>query len=564
MLLPLIIEIITGHGAESYCFDGCNKVKMEDFLTRSNRIIQLDNQNLGTYISSSENVLNSFIRNIVKSQSSPLEAREYHLEAKFDNKGLIRIEGLIWPITMQQMNVLHIDSKLTEEEKNEIRHNYLNQVKSSISASTNQQYLAEQFNLTVSDAAVLRDLALKYQVHFCSDCSHCKNPPLPLLETTFCVSPDEEYEDNIQVSQDLLHKFQEKLKLLPRDEVFELSSSEWIENILNEVESSDIIEPNNWQIIFAGQEFIFKIDGRLSDLIQEYDDSPLMAIYIYANTCVNWKSQNKIVFRRPEILDCFVKKFNPLILKAAQSTVNVEAIQSTEEWNNLNWTPPETRVNCSVADHDEVSLTEAVVMLDNNKLNIKTSSQVQFVFSGPDSKPIFKKIKEAKPNCFTVAEEPRNLFEKMENCVTRYLHRINGKSLLLCEVAAKYDYVGEDKSQELFDVYKNKTDKIESSDEVCLNDGSPLPVMILCDFGSYGQVLRKRRRPKVLRYTSYKMDSPEFKYSQVLLYQQVKSNDDLIGETVDELFNETCQDEGNEENVIQRNKRMFLLDMRTC
>ena len=561
----IIIKLITGHGAESNCFDGCNKVKMEDFLTRSNRLIQLDNQNLGTYISSTENFLNSFIRNIVKSQSSSLEAREYHLEAKFDNKGMIRIEGLIWPITMQQMNVLHIDSKLTEDGKNEIRYNYINRVKSSISASTNQQYLAELFNLSVSDAVILRNLALKHQVHFCSDCSLCKNPPLPLLETTFCVSPDEEYEDNIQVSQDLLCKFQEKLKVLDREEVFELSSSEWIENILNEVESSDIIEPNNWRIIFADQEFIFKIDVRLADLIQEYEDSPLMAIYIYANTCVNWRSQNKIVFRRPDILDCFVKQFNPLILKAAQSTVRVQAIQSTEEWNNMNWIPPETRVNCSVPDHDEVSLTEAVVLLGGiNKLNIKTSSQVQFVYSGPDLKSIFKKIKEPKPNCFTVAGAPGNLFEKMENCVSRYLHRINGKSLLLCEVATKYDYIGEDKSQELFDVYKNKTDKIESSAEVCLNDGSPLPEMILCDFGSYGQVLRKRRRPKVLRYPSYNMDSPEFKYSQVLLYQRVESNDDLNGEKVDELFNETCEYEVNEENVIQRMKRMFLLDMRTC
>ncbi len=536
---------------------------MEDFLSRRNRVIQLDNQNLGTYISSSENFLNSFIRNIVKSQSSPLEAREYHLEAKFDNRGMIRIEGLIWPITMQQMNVLNIDSKLTDDEKNEIRYNYLNQVKSSISASTNQQYLEEQFNLTVSDAAVLRDLALKHQVHHCSDCSLCKNPPLPLLETTFCVSPDEEHEDNIKVSQDLLHMFQEKLKVLARDEVFEMSSSEWIENILNEVESSEIIEPNNWQIIFAGQEFIFKIDGRLADLIQEYEDSPLMAIYIYANTCVNWRSQNKIVYRRPEILDCFVKQFNPLILKAAQSTVNVKMIQSLEEWNNINWTPPETKVNSSVPFHDEVSFSEALILLDNNKLNIKTSSQVQFVYSSPHNKSLFKKIKEAKLNCFTETGEPRNLFERMEDCVSRYLHRINGKSLLLCEVATKYDYIGEDKSQELFDVYKNKTDKIESSDEVCINDGSPLPLMILCDFGSYGQVLKKRRRPKVLRYSSYNMDSPEFKYSQVLLYQLVESKDDLIGETVDELFNETCDDGDNEENVIQRNKRMFLLDMRT-
>ena len=68
----------------------------------------------------------------------------------------------------------------------------------------------------------------------------------------------------------------------------------------------------------------------------------------------------------------------------------------------------------------------------------------------------------------------------------------------------------------------------------------------------------------MLRYPSFNMDSPEFKYSQVMLYQRVESNDDLNGEKVDELFNETCEYEGNEENVIQRMKRMFLLDMRTC
>ena len=90
---------------------------------------------------------------------------------------------------------------------------------------------------------------------------------------------------------------------------------------------------------------------------------------------------------------------------------------------------------------------------------------MEYVYTGPATQgQNFRKRKEPTGNCFTPANEPANHFyESVETIVSRFLRRMNGKDLLLCEVATGYEYLGPNKSEELFEVYKNK---IASSDRI--------------------------------------------------------------------------------------------------
>ena len=377
-----------------------------------------------------------------------------------------------------------------------------------------------------------------------------------------CVTPDDDHWNNVSVSFRFSKFFKNQFLMLDREKVEESTTFQWVVEVLGGFED-ETIEPNFWKIIHGEEEFLFRVDIRLADLIEQYDYCTLLAAYHYSISCVNHHDENRVIFHRPHLSDVFLKPFNPFILKAVVGATNLQVLNSTEDYNNLVWKPPSTtiRTETPIIQHNEVSLTEALVLLDSSKLNIKASSGVKWVYTGPKFESnSFKKRKEPMGNCYTLANQPANsFFERLETMVSRFLRRMNGKDLLLCEVATGYEYLGPNKSEELFEVYKNKIDSIEDTAEQCILNGSLYPDIIICDFGDFGHVLKKRRKMQVLNYPSFDIDSFEFKHSQVLLYSGVQNSDDLTNEAVEEAF-VAVSDDG--ERVIDRNKRRFLLKAR--
>ena len=552
-----------GHSANSECNENnCQKITLENYLL-TNTDIQLTNENVSTYICSVENFQNSFIANIINSPVAPLAAQEYHFTTKFNEKGIARLEGIIWPTSFQKMNLLKLDENLCIEESEAIKRDYLEKIKSSIAATSDPEVLKRQFSLSEVDCETILRFISKHQTHYCGECVSCRDPPLPSLQIMLCVTPDDEHIDNIPVSMRFSKIFKSRLMSLGQDVVENSTSFHWLESVLDEFDS-ETIEPNMWKINHGEAEFLFKVDTRLADLMEDYDYCILLAAYQYSISCVNHIDENKVIFDRPHISDCYLKPFNPFILKGAVGTTNLQVLNSTEDYNNQVWCPPTVPVRCDapLIDHKEVSLTEALVLLDSNKLNIKTSSGIVYVYTGPNwEQKNFKKRAQPKGNCFTQANQPANdFYECLETMVTRFLRRMNGKDLLLCEMATGYEYVGADKSQELYDVYRSKIHKIEDNVEQCITSGAFYPEMILCDFGDFGHVLKKRKKGmQVLNFPKFDRDSFEFKHSQVLLYTNVQSSDDLTREAVEASF-ASLTDDG--ERVIDRNRKMFLIKAR--
>ena len=548
-----------GHDASTDCDDDdCQKITIEEYLQANPEELWLTNENVATYICSVDNFVNSFISNIVSSPVFPLSAQEYHFRTKFNEDGIAYLEGLIWPQSLQKINFLNIDKSLNYEKSQEIKQDYLRKIKSSIASTSDMEVLKRQFSLSEADCEKIQTIVAKYQMHYCGTCVRCLNPPLPSLETMLCVAPDNENEENILVSERFSQLFRSRLLIQGQQNIERMTTFEWAESIFEEIEH-EIIQPNSWRIVHEDEEFQFKVDLRLSNLIEQYDYCVLLAAYHYSISCVSKKDEAKVILERPHLSDCYLKPFSPFISKAAAASTNIQIVNSSQEWNNLVWLPPSTvRTERPLIEHCEVPLTEALVLLDETKLNIKASSGVEYVRTGMNNHPTFKKRRDPMGNCFTLENQTQNYFECLETFVSRFLKRINGKDLLLCEVATYYDYVGSEKSDELFEVYKNKIDRIELTEDQCVT-GAFYPKFILADFGDFGHVLKKRRRQKVLSYPHFDENTKEFKYSQVLLYHNVQSIEDLTREAVEESFL-AIVDGG--ERVIERNRRLFLMKAR--
>ena len=551
-----------GHSANSDCTLNCQKITIEEYLETSPEMLELTKENISTYICSVENFVNSFVSNIITSPVAPLSAKEFHFQTKFNEKGIARLEGIIWPRCLQKMNLLKLDQKLGIEETKAIKQDYLDKIKSSIVSTSDPEVLKTQFRLSEVECDKIQSFIAKHQTHFCGNCLSCRDPPLPSLQAMLCVTPDDEHLTNVSVAIRFAQFFKSKLLMLGQEEMEESTSFQWLEAVVGEFED-ETIQPNLWRISNGVEEFLFKVDIRLADLMEEYDYCILLAAYHYSISCVNPKDENRVIFDRPHLSDSFLKPFNIFILKAAVGTTNLQVLNSTEDYSNNIWTPPSTiiRTEIPLIQHKEVSLSEALVLLDNNKLNTKASSGVQFVYTGPGFEGnSFKKRKEPVGNCFTLSNQPANSFyERLETMVSRFIRRMNGKDLLLCEVVTYYEYVGPNKSEELFEVYKNKIDRIEDTTEQCITNGAFYPEIILCDFGDFGHVLKKRRKMQVLNYPNFNKESFEFKHSQVLLYSDIQNVDDLTKDAVEAAFLAVANDG---ERMIDRNKKMFLFKAR--
>ena len=147
-----------------------------------------------------------------------------------------------------------------------------------------------------------------------------------------------------------------------------------------------------------------------------------------------------------------------------------------------------------------------------------------------------------------------SFYEIQETFVSRYFMKQNGNQLLFAEFVVHFDYLGTESSKPKYEAFNTREDKIEKSDTCCLKEVE-IPSLVLI---SNGDVLSKRRRPKVLKIPDYEEDSFEYRYCQVLLYGDVQSLDELTEEFVNRACNEV---DITGELVLKSRKRYYFIDI---
>ena len=538
------------HNNETLCKDDCIKVPLSTYLE--------DNQvavSSSTFLSSVDLTANSIITNIIKSPASFLESQDYHFSFSFDAEGNITLEGLIWPNVTRNLNLALCEYPVDEVKVKELRDGMLHLLKSNISTSGRPEILSKQLSIDGMELQESVKLVNKFQLH---DPMSTRIVNLPSLEWTLKES-NEEDAANIEPGSLLIRTVKQLLLSLPTEKIKSMSTSDWLQELWKEVQDSEIVDPNIWLFKFQDISFVFEITEKLSQFIQKYDDCPFKAIYQYSLLNVEEKNSNTLVMQRSYLVDSFTNSFYLPLLKAAECQMSVELLcHSQDSKPSLLLSNPDIEdcLRIGLEGHAKVSFVEAFAYTDKNKLKVKSSCSVEHVYSGPDPKSFFKKVPTETEKSFQL-EGVNGYFELQPSMVSRFFKRLNGRSLLLCEFVTNYEFVGNEKSQALYEVYHLKLDKIEASNDPCIVDETKhLPkYLILSD----GDVMELRRNPRLLRYPEFS-DEYSYKYSEVLLFGKLEAEEDLTRESVPVMFEELV--ENSQETKIKRNKRSFLRKMR--
>ena len=122
---------------------------------------------MATYVSSVDQLINSYIANVIKSPSHHFQADNFHLNISFDKEGQAIMEGLIWPKIFRDYNLVPYDVTISEEQKEEIKARVLDDLRRHTSSSSNIRIIKSQFNLSQTEAYSLSKLVEKHQVHLC-------------------------------------------------------------------------------------------------------------------------------------------------------------------------------------------------------------------------------------------------------------------------------------------------------------------------------------------------------------------------------------------------------------
>ena len=466
------------------------------------------------------------------------------------------MRGVIWPAKFEKINTINVDLSLSEEEVQQIKMEFLNILEKNITSSTSNHFLMDHFRLSDVETMKLLKLVEEHQVCIRLDGPDSHNISLPSLETFIPEAREEAV--NLEPCQNILKEFKSILLSLTVEDIRTTNTAEWIENIWeNNIQSQELIDLHHWEIEMEERKFTFELEDDLVNLITKYSHCPLIAVYQFALMRTTGSSSSRVVLKQQKLSDCFTSPYIPLFLKAASGPVKLHLMRSPGDWNALNSRDFSVfeKGDTGIIGHEEITLTEALSLSDSTKLRVKTSSSVEFVNTKPEANSIFKKVVTKIGDCYSATNDG-SFYQIQENFVSRYFKRINGRDLLLCEFIVFFDFCGEEESENLYKLYKDKVDLIKESDKCSVTTKDPLPEFILI---GNKNVMRKRKQPKVLRYPEFDPESFEYRYSQVLLFSMIESLEGLTRATVEEKFSEV-HDDG--ETKIKVNQRKFLLNVR--
>ena len=159
-------------------------------------------------------------------------------------------------------------------------------------------------------------------------------------------------------------------------------------------------------------------------------------LYHYCLSC-SYK-EHTIVLKRLFILDCFVRPYNHIILKAFQNKIEFMPLYTVNQW----WTfkdkyeeslpdVHDTPVQDLLLNHRVVPLAELYALSDPRKIRDINAVQTEYVSTYMKTKCKFKKILTSTDDSYVL--EGCGYFQKVFSNVLRHKGRTNGDALLLVE-----------------------------------------------------------------------------------------------------------------------------------
>ena len=537
------LYIVHSHKADKDCDEHCQTETLQSFL-RSNTHFgedQVMKNHIMTYISNVQMKMNSFARNFLKDQASPLYAEDFSLELEFELDGSIKIIGSIWTKLLEELNE-RFSSYPFKDVVDDLKEKSVEYVDSIITASSDPEVFKEQFDMSAAESDQFSFLAQSHQYHFCKndECPKCESPSLPSLQSIFKETPSPDNLLNVETANQLSEMVLSKLQSLTEDEVNTLSSEDWLHTIFLPAVRERVFD-DIFRIKLDGVTLDFIMDERLEMMLTKFQNQ-VLAAYHYSISCGELSVAFSCVIKRPKIKDCFTRCYNIGLLKAFNAPMKLMVVNGHDKRRNTGGHKISIDLDEETShletSHNLISLVEAVTLFDKNVSRSKSSTVVEFVNTVRERKSYFKKVSIETESTFK-AEKSGDIFEKMSSNIDRYMGRKNGASLTLMEFVSFYNFVGKEESRQLMKVFSKQDVDIKSSDIKCAsNEDEFLPEIIIT---SSGDVMKLRTSRKVVAYPCYEDNPSKFKFSKVLLFYPLKEipKDDQVVTTMSQEVDAT-------------------------
>ena len=544
---------IHNHNSGENCVSqNCLKMPLKNFLAAGGfdkRLLK--NKFVPTHVLMSAAKMNEFL-NLIKMSSSDLCAEDYFFELKFPLDGRIIIEGAIWPLSFKSyneelakashINISEMGIDIKQEMINILERNVLTTIH-----LPNSLGIAEAQCQNIKQTA--ERLLLNYDklLEFPSLISFWKEK-IKSAENNYPTTRLKE------IIKDLLMNLADYGKSV-------LTVQEFLENLEEEHFTNVIVDGEMlFMTIDEDEQLVFKIDEDFTTFLAMWPNSPVYASYHYAMTRNESTATAGILLKKQFIRESFTASYNPMLLAAFQnSKVTVSPIFGVKDWTKETWNPV-MESNLSLADHYEVSLAELIANTEPRKVRVATSKKIQYIDPQPNLSKCFRRVNQENEVTWK-ADDVDNFFELVPTVITRFFSRRNGSSLVLAEVVY-YEYVGLERSLELVTTYRDKIMTIEDTNILTLSGKETYPKFILC---TNGDVLEFNKNKKILKIPAIDKSSHAYKYSQVLLYQDLRQFkiEDLSEETVEELYSRRLKPEElyhpiDNPLVSEHNKRLVV------
>ena len=522
------------HKTKYWLHNGNQRINLSDEFASSNQEFD-DNsrQSLSTFICSVFQRTTNFVQHIIKNQSSELKGDDYFFSSSFDAKGHSHINGVTWPLSLQDINKeLHNSSYTGDAISKKIKIDFEHYLSRNLSSSSNPVVLKEELGLTKDEANDLSNLVKSYQIDL-----QKTDPPLPVLEYIWCNR--ESSNQNFDAAEKLKTWMKNQLQNLPEICKRSLSTQRWLTCMSEKVQIQkgtnciDIKLPENMSLKFHHNTGLIQTIRKLKENETLRNLSDFLGLYYYS---LSITSENMVLRKRNEIIECFTTSFHPFCLRALRGPVEVDLAYGNFQWRHFgpslanSESLQDSEAEIVFASHSEITLSELFQSIDSRKGKIESSREVKFLNVSPNWRPLFNKIdkKDKSDNSFTLEGDCRKYYDLVHDHILRHRGRINGRNLLLVETAAYYNPMKKEEAEKHYTLYKANMEMIKGDDKYnhrSITDDKPLPQYILCQ---NKQVLELRKSKKILSYPIYDDEETyESKYSRVLLYYPLEPGVDL-------------------------------------
>lgn len=461
----------------------------------------------------------SLIENFIKNKNFPFHAEEYFSGVDFYLDGNAKLSGVMWSYECNIFNEELSTASLNGQDLE--MYDYLQYIENSILTTVNTIRLKEVLGVSDEEAVKIHNLARKHQVNLDMDPTWVS---LPSFQTLFKMKPKIDSKSNIDSSKTLLLVMKNKLLSLTEEEKNSLTTEEWLESIGKNV-TFDVTTESIVYIQLEDKWISFIVDDNLTSFVTKYDY--FTGIYHYSLSCDN--EQYSIVMKRLHILDCFTTTYEINLLKAFSERIEIIPIHGVNNWWNFEDKYEEllpdlenSEVAHLIQSHSLVTLPELYALSDPTKIRDISSVQPEFIAPFEHLKPKFKKVR--VPSEHTYEMPGIGFFEKLSNNIARHFSRLNGRDLLLVETCLNYDLLPKKTGLEIFSLYKDDLKKIPNGERSSVY-GEIFPTYILC---SNLQVIKLRKRMKVMHLPHLTSLSKEEKYARILLFYPI-----LPGQSID-------------------------------